>query len=132
METTTESQPPIEHAHTTVCTIDITCPAWCTADPQSHADELWNLGGCVDHRSDHYPVADPIGWGRPLEERKFYPAFPITLAALTLPDGSPQDTPLLWLDGTFVTLDQALAIADQIRNLAHTYRTSANAMEAVR
>lgn len=98
---------------TATATIDITCPSWCTTDDvQEHADELWQAGGCVIHNHAGYVVADEQGHTpAPLTNAVVAKPVHVTGGIETTPDGLPQATPMVNLDGVEMTPQQALAVA---------------------
>lgn len=98
---------------TTTAMVDITCPEWCTtADPQEHADELWNTGGCVIHNHPGYRIEDQQGhMPSPLTNPIFGKVVQVAGGIETTPDGRWQATPMVNLQGIEMTPQQALAVA---------------------
>lgn len=108
-------------ATTVPTTVEITCPVWCTTNPQAHADMLWDLGGTVDHRSVDVTIVDPVE-SLPYRDHVKCSDFTISLAAACAPKGGTHDAPLVLLDGHEVTLEQARHIAAEILRVDALWR----------
>ncbi len=107
---------------TALVQIEITCPPWCDRSPEWHGGELWEAGGCCNHSSGKGVAADPVGLlPRPLDDLRYCDPIAVDLCATTSPDGRPQASPLLILDGRELSLPQAVALADLLVELVLKY-----------
>lgn len=111
-------------ARTAKVPIDITCPTWCVETAEHHAENLWNLAGCCDHRATKVAIDDPTGYSEPLQEPRLLPPVDLWLSLLTTPDGRPQATPILFIDDVEHSLEQAEAVANAILELVSACRDS--------
>ncbi len=107
---------------TTTVPITIVCPDWCIVPAEVHAADLWNTGGCCDHRSAERSIKDPTGYQEPLSEPRLYQDVRVQLTALTTPDGRPQASPVLYINDCEHSLEQAEAVFDAARDLITQYR----------
>ncbi|RYB90829.1 hypothetical protein EUA06_11170 [Nocardioides glacieisoli] len=93
-------------------TLEITCPHWCNSDPQRHADDLWNQGGCVIHTLEEIRIGDADGFDQgAFEDPREAEPIEVGLSALTTPSNKPQASPVIFINGTEVTVAQAELLA---------------------
>lgn len=112
---------------TTTVPIQITCPDWCSISPEEHAAELWNCGGVCDHRSTPRVTDDTAGsLSEPCAERRFNSALEVLMIASTAPDGRPQSTPTLEIDGGDATFQQGVEFAVSIWQQVLAYYADAD------
>lgn len=104
---------------TTQASIAITCPPWCTIDPQEHAEDLWNSGGNCCHHGPTNSVEDTAGhrenaWDEP----QLYPPVDVTYSTCTNPEGRETETPVIYVDSREFSVAQALDLAEAIQRAA--------------
>lgn len=102
----------------------ITCPDWCDISPAKHAEDLWNWEGHCIHSSSDFAIRDEAGWTTYGEPTRFHPAQTISLSSVASPDGRETESPMLHLAGNELSVQQALALADAIRELVQQYRST--------
>ena len=109
---------------TTTVPITIVCPDWCVVPAEVHAADLWNLGGCCDHRSADRSIKDPTGYQEPLGEPKPWEDVRVQLAHLTTPDGRPQAPAILFIGDREHSIEQYEAIKTCADDLVAQFRQS--------
>ena len=110
------------HKHTTTQTIAITCPDWCEVPAAEHAAELWDNGGECFHLGAETPVLDPTGCHGSLEEPAFHKPVRVWLSTSTSPQNRETRPPVVNVEGDCLSVDQALALADEIQRQVEMYR----------
>jgi hypothetical protein len=89
---------------TTRTSVRITCPPWCTVDPQDHAENLWNSGGNCCHHAPDVSVEDAEG----------RPPVCVTFSTCTSPEGREVAAPVIYINDREHSIEQALALAEAI------------------
>lgn len=105
---------------------NITCPPWCSLSAGEHADDLWELAGNCLHWMDEVFIEDTEGYQVPLEEPIFNKPIRVVLVSHASPDGRETASPVVHLGHNSDTLSvqQALALADEIRRQVELYRAT--------
>lgn len=109
---------------TSTVPVSITCPVWCIRDAGEHAAELWNMDGDCIHLSADREITDTAGYIEPLAAPVFHPPVSVWITSSASPEGRESASPIVHLDGRELSTQQALALADALRDLVGDYRAA--------
>ena len=102
--------------------IQITCPDWCERTADEHVADLWNMDGTCIHHSADRQVVDTEGYQEALTAPRFHDPVELFITAQTRPDGVETASPTFHLNGDEMSVQQALALSEAIREVVYTYR----------
>lgn len=104
--------------------IQITCPNWFTRTAGEHVDDLWNMDGDCIHFSGERMAVDAEGYCEALRAPVFHPRVDVWMTSMTSPDGRETASPIVHLCGQELSVQQALAFSELIREVVYTYRVA--------
>ena len=102
--------------------IQITCPDWCSRPVAEHAESLWDYeGNCIHYSADRV-VNDPVGYEEPLKAPVFHSPITVYMTSQSNLEGRETASPVVHLEGHELSVAQALALSEAIREVVYTYR----------
>jgi hypothetical protein len=109
-----------------VTRLTITCPTWCTLEPQHHADDLaFNDGECMHRSPAIYAEDTSDGPARGFGDKPI-PGAPVEVYfyKLTDPGGREVATPAFHVNDECYSLEQVVALTEALTQVVAAYRAA--------